>query len=67
MSKYILYTYQFSPLQKKTESNMFESNKEVLTQDELMVQKQDIFGAFLGKHSLLFLKNRTKNLTIKSY
>ena len=67
MSKYILYTYQFSPLQKKTESNMFESNKEVLTQDELMVQKQDIFGAFFRETFTPLFKNRTKNLTIKSY
>lgn len=65
MSKYILYTYQFSPLQKKTESNMFESNKEVLTQDELMVQKQDIFGAFFRETFTPLFKKQNKQFDHK--
>lgn len=65
MSKYILYTYQFSPLQKKTESNMFESNKEVLTQDELMVQKQDIFGAFFRETFTPLFKKQNKKFDHK--
>lgn len=65
MSKYILYTYQFSPLQKKTEGNMFESNKEVLTQDELMVQKQDIFGAFFRETFTPLFKKQNKKFDHK--
>ena len=65
MSKYILCTYQFSPLQKKTESNMFESNKEVLTQDELMVQKQDIFGAFFRETFTPLFKKQNKKFDHK--
>lgn len=65
MSKYILYTYQFSPLQKKTENNMFESNKEVLTQDELMVQKQDIFGAFFRETFTPLFKKQNKKFDHK--
>lgn len=61
MSKYILYTYQFSPLQKRKGNNIFDENKKVLTQDELMEQKQDIFGAFfLETFTPLFKKQNKK-------
>lgn len=65
MSKYILYTYQFSPIQKKKETNIFESNTNVLTKEELMEQKQNIFGAFFQEKFTPLFKKQNKNYAHK--
>lgn len=60
MSKYILYTYQFSPLQNTEEGCLFEEDKVVLTKDELMELKQDIFEAFFQEKITPLFKKQNK-------
>ena len=43
MSKFIIYTYQFAPLQNVTSPSLFGSTENVLSIQERIVQKQKIF------------------------
>lgn len=65
MSKFILYTYQFSPLQEKKEISLFEDDMKVLTKEELMEQKQNIFSAFFQEGSTLLFKKQSKKFAHK--
>ena len=47
MARYIVYTYQFSPIVTK-QRNLFENNPQSLA--EIMSQKQEIFGNIFNGH-----------------
>lgn len=55
MSKYIVYTYQFAPLQ--TTSNNLFGEKDLLTPEQAMANKQEIFSKLLSQKDLLFSFN----------
>lgn len=54
MSKFIIYTYQFSPIQTSG-IGLFDDNR--ITVDELMAKKQEIFGAIIADSLLSFSFN----------
>ena len=55
MARYIVYTYQFSPISVHQDS-LFETSKQSLT--DIMSQKQDIFGKIFNSD----LKFKSKNV-----
>lgn len=58
MSKYIIYTYQFSPVQSSA-VGLFDDNR-IATAEQLMEKKQDVFRAILEDSLLSFsYKNKT--------
>lgn len=58
MSKYIVYTYQFAPLQNFSNSLFEEEN--ILTPEQAMARKQEIFNKLLSGVELSFsFKNKT--------
>jgi hypothetical protein len=52
MSKYIVYTYQFAPLQ--TAPNHLFGDDDLLTPQQAMDHKQEIFGKLLSQENLSF-------------
>lgn len=59
MSKYILYRYQFSPIQSNVQS-MFQVEVENMSDEELMQKKQVLFASLFDKNVELKLKKGNK-------
>lgn len=59
MSKYILYRYQFSPIQSNVQS-MFPVEVENMSDEELMQKKQVLFASLFDKNVELKLKKGNK-------
>lgn len=59
MSKYILYTYQFSPLQSQSTTLFRDTPQELFTPEQLMSQKQELFESFFTDTPIFKKGNQT--------
>lgn len=59
MAKYILYRYQFSPIQSSVQS-MFPGEADKVSDDELMQKKQTLFASLFDKDAELKFKRGNK-------
>lgn len=61
MAKFIIYTYQFAPLQNVTTPFLFETTENILPTQERMEQKQTIFQKLFSlPHDKIFSKGSKK-------
>lgn len=59
MSKYILYRYQFSPIQSNVQS-LFPVNVDKMSDEDLMQNKQTLFASLFGENAEMNFKKGNK-------
>lgn len=59
MSKYILYRYQFSPIQSNVQS-LFPVNVDKMSDKDLMQNKQTLFASLFGENAEMNFKKGNK-------
>lgn len=56
MAKYVLYRYQFSPIQNK---DLFQKEEDMVSDEELMQNKQNLFASIFEDDNLSFVGKKT--------